>query len=100
MQSMDENVLSSTLLRKMHHCIEAKKGHRISQANMATHLGISTRTYLEYLRGTNSPLAMRVLFDLLSMQDDSALLEIISIWRTQRGGDLEPINELHLLQSK
>lgn len=80
----DTNVLSSNLLRKLHHCVEAKLGRRISQAAMATELGISTRTYLEYLRGTNSPLGMRVLLDLLSMLDDDTLAELIAVWRTQR----------------
>ena len=58
----------SELLRELHHRIEAKERSRISQAAMANRLGISARTYLEYLRGTNSPVGMRVVLDLLSIQ--------------------------------
>jgi len=69
------------LLRELHHRIEAKERARISQAVMANRLGISARTYLEYLRGTNSPVGMRVVLDLLSMLDDQSVIQVIHHWR-------------------
>jgi len=69
------------LLRELHHRIEAKERGRISQALMADRLGVSARTYLEYLRGTNSPLGMRVMLDLLSMLDDQSAIDVIQNWR-------------------
>lgn len=74
----------SDLLRELHHRVEAKERGRISQATMASRLGVSSRTYLEYLRGTNSPVGMRVVFDLLCMLDDEAALQLINRWRDER----------------
>lgn len=71
----------STLLRELHHRIEAKERSRISQANMADRLGVSTRTYLEYLRGASSPTGMRVLISMLAMVDDTEILRLIQQWR-------------------
>ena len=78
----EQNTLSlNMLLREVHHRIEAKERMRISQVEMAKRLGISSRTYLEYLRGTNSPTGMRAILDLLSMLDDQELAQIIKNWR-------------------
>ena len=74
----------SDLLRELHHRVEAKERGRISQAAMASRLGISSRTYLEYLRGPNSPVGMRDVFDLLCMLDDEAALQLINRWRDER----------------
>lgn len=71
----------SELLRELHHRIEAKERSRISQAAIANRLGISARTYLEYLRGTNSPVGMRVVLDLLSMLDNQSVVQLIQNWR-------------------
>lgn len=71
----------NVLLRELHHRIEAKERARISQVGMASRLGISARTYLEYLRGTNSPVGMRVVLDLLSMLDDQSVIQVIHHWR-------------------
>jgi hypothetical protein len=74
----------SELLRELHHRIEAKERSRISQAAMALRLGVSTRTYLEYLRGTNAPVGMRVVFDLLCMLDDQDVTQVVQHWRQAR----------------
>ncbi len=71
------------MLRELHHRIEAKERARISQSAMAERLGVSTRTYLEYLRGTNAPTGMRVVLDLLFMLDDNELVQIIKHWRSK-----------------
>jgi putative transcriptional regulator len=73
----------NNLLREIHHRIEAKERARISQADMAERLGISSRTYLEYLRGTNSPTGMRAILDLLCMLDDQQLNQIIQQWKNE-----------------
>lgn len=69
------------LLRELHHRIEAKERARISQTLMAKRLGISARTYIEYLRGTNSPIGMRVMINLLCMLDDQSAIQVIKSWR-------------------
>lgn len=68
-------------LRELHHLIEAGERQRISQAMMAERLGISSRTYLEYLRGKNSPVGMRVVLELLCMLEDQAIIQVIQHWR-------------------
>jgi DNA-binding XRE family transcriptional regulator len=70
------------LLRELHHRVEAKERSRISQAVMAERLGVSSRTYLEYLRGTSTPVGMRVVLDLLAMLEDGEALQLIQHWRT------------------
>ena len=77
------------LLRELHHRIEAKERSRISQATMATRLGVSSRTYLEYLRGTNTPISMRVVFDLLAMLDDADISQLIQNWRSEQQTQLK-----------
>ena len=72
------------LLRELHHRIEAKESTRISQAAMAERLGISARTYLEYLRGKNSPVGMRAVLDLLAMLEDQEIAQVIQHWRAAR----------------
>lgn len=82
MKRENRNVLAvNEILRELHHRIEAKERARISQAVMAERLGVSARTYLEYLRGTNSPIGMRVVLDLLCMLDDQSIVQIIQHWR-------------------
>lgn len=83
----------SGLLREVHHRIEAQERVRISQAVMAQRLGISTRTYLEYLRGTNAPIGMRVMLDLLCMLDEHELSEVVRQWKaTQTSNRSTPID--------
>ena len=59
--------------------IKSKVGY--SLPNPPSRLGISARTYLEYLRGTNSPVGMRVVLDLLCMLDDQSAIQVIQHWR-------------------
>jgi len=83
----------SELLRELHHLIEAKERARISQASMAGRLGISSRTYLEYLRGTNSPVGMRVVLDLLCMLDDQSVIQVVGGWRIAQQHNEQPVSE-------
>jgi transcriptional regulator with XRE-family HTH domain len=68
------------LIRGAHHLIEAKEKRRITQEDMAQRIGVAHRTYLEYQRGTNAPLAMRALLNLLNMLDDDEMVKVVREW--------------------
>lgn len=68
-------------LRHLHARIQLDEATSVTQGEMAQRLKISRRTYVEYLRGTNKPVAMRVLLDMLSQLDDQALIEVLARWR-------------------
>lgn len=66
------------LLHEIHHRLEATEKKRITHEEMSRRLGISKRTYVEYLRGTNRPKGMSVMFHLLQMLEQEDLLRVIS----------------------
>lgn len=72
------------VLRRIHHIIEAEERRRLSRAEMASRLEISPRTYLEYLRGTHAPLAMRAVLDMLAMLNDADLIAVVNEWKLTR----------------
>jgi len=72
------------LLREIHHRVEVKERTRITQGAMADRLRISARTYIEYLRGTNSPLSMRAMLDLLSQLTDDEIVIVVREWSLQQ----------------
>lgn len=72
------------LLRGAHFLIEAKEKNRITQEQMAQRIGVSHRTYLEYQRGTNAPLAMRALLNLLNMLDDVEIVKVVREWNVDK----------------
>ena len=74
------------LLREVHHSIEARERAAISQAAMAQRIGISLRTYVEYLRGTNSPLAMKALLKLLTQLGDEEIVKVLRGWENAGTG--------------
>lgn len=65
------------LLHEIHHRVEAAEKKRITHEEMALRLGISKRTYVEYLRGTNKPKGLGVMFHLLQMLDRDDLLRVL-----------------------
>lgn len=69
------------LISGAHHLIEAKEKKRITQKDMAMRIGVGHRTYLEYQRGTNAPLAMKALLNLLSLLDDNEVMKVVREWR-------------------
>lgn len=69
------------LLAEAHHLVEASERRRITHAEMAQRLNVSSRTYTEYLRGTNAPLAMQALLNLLSMMKDDAIIHVVREWQ-------------------
>lgn len=66
-----------SLLREIHHRIEAREQRSISQAEMASRLGIAHRTYVEYLRGTNTPKGIGVMYRLMQMLADNDLEQVM-----------------------
>ena len=72
---------TSDILRLIHHLLEAKQPGRITQQQMAERLEISKRTYTEYLRGTNKPMGMLVMLDLLSELDKDEIDRVLKHWR-------------------
>jgi transcriptional regulator with XRE-family HTH domain len=68
------------LIRGAHYLIEAKDKKRITQEDMAQRIGVRHRTYLEYQRGTNAPLAMKALLNLLNLLDDHEIVKVVREW--------------------
>lgn len=73
------------LLYKIHKIIELQGEKDISQAKMAEEIGVSHRTYAEYLRGTNEPLAMKALLDMLNqIDDDVEMVRMVRMWKEEK----------------
>ncbi len=72
------------LIHGAHHLIEAKDKKRITQEGMAKRIGVGHRTYLEYQRGTNAPLAMKALLNLLNMLDDNEIVKVVREWEQKK----------------
>ena len=82
---MELNILRN----KIHKLIEAKEIKTISQPSMAKRIGVQPRTYTEYSRGTNQPLAMKALLNMLNELDDEDIVKVVRLW-----GKDAPIEEL------
>ena len=68
------------IIHKIHKLIEAKEIKNITKKEMASRLGISERTYIEWLRETNEPIAMRAVLDMLSQLKDDDILQVVKEW--------------------
>jgi len=68
------------LIRGAHSLVEAREKKRVTQEDMAKRVGVGYRTYLEYQRGTNAPLAMKALLNLLTMLDDQEIVRLVREW--------------------
>ena len=68
------------VLYKIHKLIEAKEIKNITKREMASRLGVSERTYIEWLRETNEPIAMKAVLDMLSQLKVDDILQIIREW--------------------
>jgi transcriptional regulator with XRE-family HTH domain len=71
------------LLAKAHLCVELNSGERISQKEMANKLGISLRTYSEYLNGGSSPIGVEALLDLLILLKDEQIIDLMNAWKNK-----------------
>lgn len=74
------------LISGAHHLVEAREKQRITQAVMAKRVGVGYRTYLEYQRGTNAPLSMKALLNLLNLLDDAEIVRIVREWQDEARG--------------
>jgi len=79
------------LIRGARALVEAKEKRSITQTEMAGRIGIGYRTYLEYERGTNAPLAMKALLNLLTLLDDQEVVRVVREWTQHK----EVANEQH-----
>jgi transcriptional regulator with XRE-family HTH domain len=62
----------------------ATKGQKLTQAKMAEIIGVKARTYVEYLRGTNEPMAMKALLNLLTLLPDDEITKLLNSWRNSK----------------
>jgi len=74
------NVKLKEVIRGAHSLVEAKEKKRITQKEMAGRIKVGYRTYMEYQRGTNAPLSMRALLNLLAMLDDQEIVRVVREW--------------------
>lgn len=68
------------LIRGAHSLIEAREKKRVTQEDMAGRVGVGYRTYMEWERGTNAPLAMKALLNLLSLLNDQEIVRVVREW--------------------
>ncbi|BDL87060.1 helix-turn-helix transcriptional regulator [Campylobacter jejuni] len=71
----------SQIIHKIHKLIEAKELKNITKREMANRLGISERTYIEWLRETNEPIAMKAVLDMLSQLKDDDVIQVVREWK-------------------
>ena len=76
------------LLVHVHQLVEANERKRITQPVMAQRIGVSSRTYIEYQRGVNSPLAMKALLNLLGMLEDQQICMVVREWNSRSSQDI------------
>jgi transcriptional regulator with XRE-family HTH domain len=69
------------LISGAHFLVAAKEKKRITQMDMADRIGVGHRTYMEWQRGTNAPLAMKALLNLLNLLDDAEIVKVVREWR-------------------
>lgn len=68
-------------IRGAHALIEAREKKRITQEDMAGRVGVGYRTYMEYQRGTNAPLAMKAVLNLLALLEDQEIVRVVREWK-------------------
>lgn len=60
--------------------VEVKDCKDYKYSDMAEKLGVSERTYGEYIRGDISPLSAKALLNLLSEMNDEDIIQMIRRW--------------------
>lgn len=73
----------SQIIYKIHKQAESKELKPISQKEMAERLNIALSTYTEWLRGTNKPIAMKAILDMLAMLNDKDIIDSIRTWKSE-----------------
>lgn len=69
------------IIHKIHKLVEANELKNITKKEMANRLNISERTYIEWLRETNKPIAMKAVFDMLSQLKNDDILQVVREWK-------------------
>lgn len=77
------------LLAKIHKYIEIREGDDISREKMALRIGVKPRTYTEYRRGTNQPLAMKALLNALVELSDDEIIATVRSWNNNKAKEEE-----------
>ena len=54
---------------------------------MARRLNVSERTYIEWLRETNEPLAMKAILDMLALLKDDDIIQVVRSWEFNKNKD-------------
>lgn len=67
-------------IKQCQRIIEVKDCKDYKYSCMAEIIGVSERTYGEYIRGMISPLAAKALLNLLSRMDDEDIIKMIRRW--------------------
>ena len=59
--------------------------HSELEEDMAGRVGVGYRTYMEYQRGTNAPLAMKAMLNLLALLEDQEIVRVVREWKESAG---------------
>lgn len=78
------DVKIADIVQRAHHLLEAREYRRITISEMAERIGVSSRAFTEYQRGTNEPLAMKAILNLLGSLEDEELIKIVRDWRKKQ----------------
>ena len=70
-------------IEQAHYLFQARHG-KSTQADVAEAIGIKPRTYVEYLRGTNEPLGMIALLNMLSKLPEKDVVDLINEWKESK----------------
>jgi len=62
----------------LHNAVESQNmGKKISQKEMAKHVGVSMRTYQDWKLGNSAPQAARVVMEMLGELDDEDIVRVV-----------------------
>ncbi|MBE3656231.1 hypothetical protein BOO92_05930 [Vibrio navarrensis] len=75
---MQDKPMTSRALSKayLYHC--ANRGVKLTHKDISKELGVSERTFCEWLRGTNQPMAMKAVLLLLSELDIDQVQNVLN----------------------
>ncbi len=70
----------------LHNAVESQNmGKKISQKEMAKHVGVSMRTYQDWKLGNSAPQAARVVMQMLGELDDEDMVRVVRKINKLRG---------------
>ena len=70
----------------LHNAVESQNmGKKISQKEMAKHVGVSMRTYQDWKLGNSAPQAARVVIQMLGELDDEDMVRVVRKINKLRG---------------